>query len=928
MSLLESTANFIGKDGFNWWIGQVEADGGKDTEADELAANRVKVRILGYHNKNKEVLPTKKLPWATVMMPATSPQKSGVGAVHQLLKNTWVIGFFMDGSAAQIPIVMGSIGDHNYTEYKKDEEPTQGEKGEGFEQKAAPKAEDHDGQNKPAGEQGPKGGTGSMPANTSKVKGPSELDKLADKKKCFELDISNGKCGTETATKVEGPLKELFAFARGLEQSETGQFINSVTGEIEDLEGEISKTAGRLQQSMSGLLGGIKGTVLKETQKFIREQMDKINIPNPEILEPVKTQLKGIGDLVGCLFKQILGDLGSFIENLITDLVSKVLDTALCLIQDILGSIMSKIMDMVNKALGILQGVLGAIKGAAGMIQGLLSKVLDFIDLFCDGAVSCAIGASVFKTCQGAEAKGNEKSKKEQDQYKVKPPKGGSVIGSGKPNAKGFVPLELADGTKVAFNTSTGEQSPLDTATSGNKTGITDKSFDTRGPLDKFEDFVADLQPQVPVDCSNSLFNKKPCFPEMIFDALQSTTPIKALPIIDDIGSTVGVIVKKFGGGIPNFGLGVKARSVSTCNEQEGKGARFKPVFVADGSGIPGNVRLERVDVIRPGIGYGFSSDNSVCPQEQTFVNINDPGLKAFISEGTILYLVRAADGAVSDTQPDIMQVDDFDYKGEGLIRIATINPEDADLIQPGMVLRTAEGYEFTLNFTKKYIDFFIPPDATAVYANCPDLIPLLKDVTVVNVGEGHTDPKVIVDTPGGTEEIGFVTTDTRGRLLKPTITKKSIGFNNPRIVDSTGGGAKIVPVYEFTGPKRIKELIALDQYIDCVGHPSIPEEELVGYVNGVPYYGPFHIHMGRKMTGATHTGTGQYIYDSQSESIGSSSTTTSTTVTTVTPTTQTSTTTPTTPTTTYTPTNNNPPSSGGGGSTPPPSSGGGGGGY
>ena len=413
----------------------------------------------------------------------------------------------------------------------------------------------------------------------------------------------------------------------------------------------------------------------------------------------------------------------------------------------------------------------------------------------------------------------------------------------------------------------------------------------------------------------------------MIFDALQSTTPIKALPIIDDIGSTVGVIVKKFGGGIPNFGLGVKFRSVATCNEQEGKGARFKPVFVADGSGIPGNVRLERIDVIRPGIGYGFSSDNSVCPQEQTFVNINDPELKSFISEGTILYLVNQVDGAVSDTQPDIMQVDDFDYKGEGLIRIATINPEDGDLIQPGMVLRTAEGYEFTLNFTKKYIDFFIPPDATAVYANCPDLIPLLKDVTVVNVGEGHTDPKVIVDTPGGTEEIGFVTTDTRGRLLKPTITKKSIGFNNPRIVDSTGGGAKIVPVYEFTGPKRIKELIALDQYIDCVGHPSIPEEA-VGYVNGVPYYGPFHIHMGRKMTGATHTGTGQYIYDSQSESIGSSSTTTSTTVTTVTPTTQTSTTTPTTPTTTYTPTNNNPPSSGGGGSTPPPSSGGGGGGY
>ena len=54
------------------------------------------------------------------------------------------------------------------------------------------------------------------------------------------------------------------------------------------------------------------------------------------------------------------------------------------------------------------------------------------------------------------------------------------------------------------------------------------------------------------------------------------------------------------------------------------------------------------------------------------------------------------------------MQVDDFDYKGEGLIRIATINPEDADLIQPGMVLRTAEGYEFTLNFTKALTSLFL----------------------------------------------------------------------------------------------------------------------------------------------------------------------------------------------------------------------------
>ena len=812
MSLLESTANFIGKDGFNWWIGQVEADGGKSTEKDELGANRVKVRILGYHDKSKKVLPSEKLPWATVMMPATHPQKGGAGGVHQLVKNCWVVGFFMDGASAQIPIVLGTIGDHNYEGYEKDNPKNK----EGYAQAAMPEASKPGAKNAlvPAGGTGPS--TGSMPANTSPTRQGSENDKAADKKKCFEINIANGKCGTETATKVEGPLKELFAFARGIEGNEIGKFIDKNTGKVVDFSAKISKTAGRVQAAMGSLLSGIKGYVLKETQDFIRKQMDKIKIPNPKILDPVKKQLKDIGSLINCLFKQIYGDLGKFIENLLLDLVGKILDTALCLIQDVLGAITSQIMDQIGKALGILGNIIGKIKGAASLIQGLLSKVLNFIDLFCDGQVSCAIGASVFKTCQGEEAKGAEKSKKEQDQYKVKPPADGVVIGNGKPNAKGFVPLQLADGSKVAFNTNTGEQLPIDTETN-KKTGIDKNSFDTRNALDKFEDFVAGL-PQVPVDCSNSLLNKKPCFPEMVFDALQGTTPMKALPIIDDIGQTAGVLVKKFGGGIPNFGLGVKARSIATCNEQEGSGAEFSPVFVADGSGVEGQVRIERIDVINSGIGYGFTKDEAVCPREQYFVVINEPELKNFISEGSILYLVKDSLGNISENQPDIMQVDDFNYKGTGKISLATIDPEDFVNIKPGIVLRTADGYEFTLNFTETFVDFFIPPNATAIYAGCKDLIPIVDDIRINNVGSGYSDPKIYV----GDEEIGYVTLDSKGRLLKPTITKKAIGFVTPEVQDPTGVGAAVTPVYSYTGPIRIKELLPLQNYIDCVGHPAL----------------------------------------------------------------------------------------------------------
>ena len=123
--MMESIANFIGREGFNWWVGQVENDGAKfwNAELNDGAGdfeygdwdwtNKVKVRIIGYHNPNRKELPTSDLPWAQVLMPAIYSQRSGIGSIHQLQINSWVVGFFMDGTSAQIPIVMGSITDEN-----------------------------------------------------------------------------------------------------------------------------------------------------------------------------------------------------------------------------------------------------------------------------------------------------------------------------------------------------------------------------------------------------------------------------------------------------------------------------------------------------------------------------------------------------------------------------------------------------------------------------------------------------------------------------------------------------------------------------------------------------------------------------------------------------------------------------------------------
>ena len=97
-------ANFMGKDGFQWFVGVVEERG------DPQKLGRVRVRCLGYHSENISDLPTNKLPWAHPMNPITSATVSGVGQTPLgAVEGTWVVGFFQDGADAQQPIIMGTL---------------------------------------------------------------------------------------------------------------------------------------------------------------------------------------------------------------------------------------------------------------------------------------------------------------------------------------------------------------------------------------------------------------------------------------------------------------------------------------------------------------------------------------------------------------------------------------------------------------------------------------------------------------------------------------------------------------------------------------------------------------------------------------------------------------------------------------------------
>lgn len=89
--------NFIGREGFIWWIGVVE------DRNDPEQLGRVRVRCFGWHNSDKTQVPTDALPWAHPVVSPNAP------ATYTPKEGDFVFGFFMDADSAQNPVILGVL---------------------------------------------------------------------------------------------------------------------------------------------------------------------------------------------------------------------------------------------------------------------------------------------------------------------------------------------------------------------------------------------------------------------------------------------------------------------------------------------------------------------------------------------------------------------------------------------------------------------------------------------------------------------------------------------------------------------------------------------------------------------------------------------------------------------------------------------------
>jgi len=156
--------------------------------------------------------------------------------------------------------------------------------------------------------------------------------------------------------------------------------------------------------------------------------------------------------------------------------------------------------------------------------------------------------------------------------------------------------------------------------------------------------------------------------------------------------------------------------------------------------------------------------------------------------------------------------------------------------------------------------------------------VAVINTVDIIDTGIGYDSNDTISIDDGDGGEFG-IDVNQLGQIVGLNVIETGYGYTtipNISINSKSGAGAafrtrlKFIPLDEFEDLENGKLSVdpnKLVQVIDCVGKTR----PVVGYINGEPYYGPFHYHPSRgvKMTGAVHVSTPhEVIYDTVLESL------------------------------------------------------------
>ena len=687
-SLLKS--NYIGKDGFNWWIGQVAHSKYWKKAADYFNGDwnyRCKVRIIGYHPFSGSVLSDEDLPWAQVMIdPAFGSGQGGTGKTLDLKGGETCFGFFMDGDDAQQPVVIGLLHRSDGVKNLISEQNVQADLSSGFkpftghpgnkvkatqlearQSKKIDQTTTTEQRNEQSAETSPIPpsfadlakldlGVGVGITNPSvswdSAKGYTsnfnafdpKLNLFGDKlvcqaqssygieKKCdITYVIPNG-CENNLIGQITQGLQDFIAVTNGLDKY-LSTYIDPVLNEIVDIGNSIKNCARQIGGIIKLIINNLRNAIFKCISWAFRKLVGLFRSP-PEV-KFLMEQLKRYLDIIFCIMEKLPGGIIDYIEGLLGDLAANTINAPVCAVEQWTAGILAKVMDSIENALSTIMSGIGWLTGGLSTVSGILnqasslaSQIFSFLD--CTG-LAC-------KTPHVWASKFGPSEKEADDWQKMV-----DNVNVFKGVSKDLGSIE--DALAVT---------PLYAGIYGRFNKIFDKcNQKVQNPTSQY-----DIIP-LPVGSKYST-----CIPPIV-TIFGDGIGARAIPIVDSTGSVFSVEIINNGFGytspptimiVDNSGCGSGAQAKSTINQDTGS---IETIYVTDpGSGyaqgnytnietdtgtgigttggtnnIPNTGKVSGCvqNIIVTAPGYGYTTGDTITDGKNTYTPIVTPGSGAII---------------------------------------------------------------------------------------------------------------------------------------------------------------------------------------------------------------------------------------------------------------------------------------------------------
>lgn len=414
-------SNFIGRDGFRWWIGQIPPieSLGKQYNG-EGWGNRVKVRILGYHPYSETELSNNDLPWAQILLSTSDGSgAANYGTNPKIRPGDMVFGFFLDGDSAQIPVISGVFGRTSEVATNQYNVPFSPYTG------YTPQV-DNDGTRVKVNEQNEQTHQAQKspyhlpPQIANRINEISYFSGIGDK-----VYLGTNKSGSKlekistelnNAIKFVQDLKSFPNIAKEWIDAKIEDLCEQISKKIEGIVNEIvggvvddtyEKIIPALNQGTKSLYKQVKGTVFAATKS-----VSTAHLAGAKSQEATIKPAQELQKLIPCLISQIIKLLAKIIKDMLCSLLKNVVNFVKCVVDQFLSGLLNSILDAITSGLQTALGALSILLNFSGFnLKSTVKKSAEGI-MGIPFSLNCgeSLGDSSVKTWSIGSGAGNSPS--------------------------------------------------------------------------------------------------------------------------------------------------------------------------------------------------------------------------------------------------------------------------------------------------------------------------------------------------------------------------------------------------------------------------------------------------------------------------------------------------------------------------------------